>query len=237
MPTHYRRGRFSGRRYKLRRPLPKRPRRKARRVVGSRLTNTRQIGFPKFMTLRMRYVESLTSNSVLGALTTTPFGMNCLYDPFLGVGGHQPMGFDQAMIYYQYATVMSSKVTVTAASTDSQVNVPIKFGLFITADSSFNYTNWGEIQESGAQVRTIIPLSNRPPRASAYFSGMKKLVGQTPYELAETTNSVASNPPRIAYCHLWVQTQDVATTSDLILFNLQIDYNVRLFNMNQIPAS
>ena len=41
------------------------------------------------------------------------FGVNCLYDPYLSVGGTQPLYFDQLAAIYSHYTVMKSRIKVT----------------------------------------------------------------------------------------------------------------------------
>jgi hypothetical protein len=231
--------RFARLRRNVMRGRRRRAARPRRKITGSRMTNTRQIGFPfpKSNRMRMRYVESITAFSNTGAIATVPLGMNCLYDPFLGIGGHQPMGFDQAMVYYVNALVERSRISVTATCIDSSLNVPVKFGLFITSDSSFNYTNWGTIQESGSKVSTLITQSTKPVRCSGKYSGPKALFGQDLGQLAQQANSTSANPIRVAYCHLWVQSVDTSSTSDNILFDVVVDYDVKLTEVVQISPS
>ena len=52
------------------------------------------------------------------------FGTNCLFDPWLTYGGHQPLYFDQVAAIYQHYTVMKArmKVTIVPNTVDAYVS-------------------------------------------------------------------------------------------------------------------
>ena len=68
-----------------------------------------------------------TSNILMLDLMLIPnmlFGTNCLFDPWLTVGGHQPLYFDQVAAIYQHYTVMKArmKVTIVPNTVDAYVS-------------------------------------------------------------------------------------------------------------------
>jgi len=68
-----------------------------------------KLAFPTSMKTKLRYTERV---ELLPGSSTTSVGYtfrgNGIYDPYAGVGGHQPRGFDQYMAIYQTFTVSGS---------------------------------------------------------------------------------------------------------------------------------
>jgi hypothetical protein len=62
----------------------------------------------------LRYSTSFALSSVAGAVVTYVFRANDLFDPDLTGTGHQPMGFDQMMVFYQHFCVVKARIIVTA---------------------------------------------------------------------------------------------------------------------------
>lgn len=229
MPYRRRTTRRTYRRTVTRRPIRRRavtrmrrPRRFTRRQPN-KISNNYQIGFPDYRSIRHRYVDSISLTSTVGAISTATWGMNCLFDTYLGVGGHQPMGFDQAMQFYTYGLVSGSKITCKFQSSDSAVNVPIKCGVYITEDTSLNYTAWNTMQEAGCKVATLLPASNRPVIAKGFFSN-RKMFGFKGGEISSIANTVAQNPQFVGRAYVWVQSLDQTTTSDAVNVEISIDF-------------
>jgi len=74
--------------------------------------------FPASITKRLRYSTSFTGSTTSGAITSTQiFRANDLFDPDFSGTGHQPMGFDQLMQWYNHFCVVWAKITIVAKST------------------------------------------------------------------------------------------------------------------------
>lgn len=67
----------------------------------------------------MRYSDSTFLTATSGAVTTYVLRANDLFDPDLTGTGHQPMGFDQMMVFYNHFCVVKSKLIVTFRNTTS----------------------------------------------------------------------------------------------------------------------
>jgi len=79
--------------------------------------------FPPSVTKRLRYSQSLTlSSGALGAIGTAQvFRANDLFDPDFTGTGHQPMGFDQLMTWYNHFCVLSAKLKCTFKNISSAI--------------------------------------------------------------------------------------------------------------------
>lgn len=83
---------------------------------------------PRVQIVKLKYVDTYTL-APAGADTGTALHWiraNDLYDPDLTAGGHQPLGFDQHMAFYDNFTVVGSKISarfMTTSNTDTGQSV------------------------------------------------------------------------------------------------------------------
>jgi len=66
--------------------------------------------FPAKAVKRLRYSTNCQLASTAGAVTTQVYAMNGLFDPDITGTGHQPMGFDEMMLYFNHYCVMSCRI-------------------------------------------------------------------------------------------------------------------------------
>ena len=66
-----------------------------------------------FITHKYTQTSSLQWTTPNANIVYWNFGVNCLYDPYLSVGGTQPLYFDQLAAIYSHYTVMKSRIKVT----------------------------------------------------------------------------------------------------------------------------
>jgi hypothetical protein len=74
------------------------------------------------------------------------FSANGMYDPNITGTGHQPMGFDTMMTYYEQATVLHSCITVQAYN--NSTTVPCRVWLSLAPDTTA-ITDTTELTENG----------------------------------------------------------------------------------------
>jgi hypothetical protein len=69
--------------------------------------------FPASIVRRLRYSTTVSMATTSGAITFTQvFRANDLFDPDFTGTGHQPMGFDQLMTWYNHFCVVSAKIRI-----------------------------------------------------------------------------------------------------------------------------
>jgi len=84
--------------------------------------------FPATVVKQLRYSSNFSLNSTSGVPAWYVFRANDLFDPDFSGTGHQPMGFDQMMVFYNHFCVMESYITcvfknTSLASTVAQVGI------------------------------------------------------------------------------------------------------------------
>lgn len=91
-------------------------------------------GFPKQLSVTMRYVQRLNVNTTAGSAipTTEQLSVNGLFAP-KSAGGHQPMQFDALSSLYNNYTVIGSrlKVQVTCSSISGTANSVVTAGVYV----------------------------------------------------------------------------------------------------------
>lgn len=86
------------------------------RMSGSSVTNTVESFLPVFPNTTVRKLRYNNTNVLApasGVLDTHVFSLNGLYDPDITGAGHQPMGFDEMMYFYEHYHVIHTTVHVT----------------------------------------------------------------------------------------------------------------------------
>jgi len=69
--------------------------------------------FPASIVKTLRYSTNISMGAAVGALNTWMFRANDLFDPDYSGTGHQPMGFDQLMSWYNHFCVVRSRIVCT----------------------------------------------------------------------------------------------------------------------------
>lgn len=73
------------------------------------------------LTKWLKYSDTVTIDAPSGGYSTYKYRTNNVWDPDVSSGGHQPMGFDNYMQFYQQCYVSKSFITVECVSQSSTV--------------------------------------------------------------------------------------------------------------------
>lgn len=196
-----------GKRNYRRKRNSRRKRRRTRRRRTTRMPKSMPFGYRKIVT--HRYVEHLIDidSGTGGTPASYVFSANGVYDPNITGTGHQPLGFDQMMLMYNHATVVSSKMTCKFINTDASYPTNVYIHL---QDSSSISSDTQNIRENGRAIWGMC--------AAAGTTGFQKVLSM-PFSTAkffgrkggDITNddmfrsSSSSNPTEQAYYHLTVE--------------------------------
>jgi len=100
---------------------------------------------------QLYYSVQQTLSSVAGLANTKYFWANSLFDPDATGVGHQPMGFDTMMTYYEHYCVVGSSITVTFDNGHSNA---VRCGILLSPDTS-NSGDPSVLWENGL-IKTVI---------------------------------------------------------------------------------
>lgn len=152
--------------------------------------------FIKKVTMKYADIKALTST---GFSQTLRFNANGLFDPDSTGIGHQPMGFDQYMAFYQRYTVHGCKIEVsfTSFSSDTRTFVSLRpvsaTGTFLTSASPI-------MEQPDVTYAMIGSNVNSPSTVNlSSYMNLSKFFGEKLTE-DEYEGTTSGNPPTLA---LW----------------------------------
>jgi hypothetical protein len=127
---------------------------------------TRMNIFPLKRKVFLRYHTDVD----LGVQGATPtayiFSANGMYDPDITSTGHQPMGYDQMVVFYQHYCVTASKITVIFQNNISDGGAQVNGAIAIQRNTT-NLTVWDRIIEAGnivwSPLTGVTPGGGPPP--------------------------------------------------------------------------
>ena len=130
-------------------PYKKRPYKRrstvARRRPRTYIRKPLTVGFPKTMTVKMRYVQEISIDPVVNTVTTTQFLCNSIFDPWWTVGGHQPMGHDEYAALYSNYYVTASKIWCRPNPKDTNAHIGGLWNI-VRQDKPDTYAGFGWAQ-------------------------------------------------------------------------------------------
>lgn len=197
--------------------------------------------FPARYRCTLRYhEEELSTTSTTGVPNQYFFSANGVYDPNVTGTGHQPIGFDQMMLFFEQCTVVRSKISVDLLNSNSTVYS--RFVLFLTPDTTV-LTDANRIMENG-QLRSTILSPNTTLGAvgslhldcnvATYFGRVRNLRSLLDDDNLYTT--AAANPVEQVYYALgnW---DPYGSTSLTAFFNVTIEYDVMFWEPRKLTES
>lgn len=202
------------------------------------LTVSRMYPMPRTLRTTLRYYDfsHALNPSAGGAAATYVFSANGLFDPDITGVGHQPVGFDQLMAFYDHYTVVGAKITVDFQNNDT-TNESI-VGVSLRDDSTTTISPY-EIVESGAiDTRWLTPLGKDGCKAritmastTANYLGRKDVMSDP-----ELKGSAAANPGEQYFFHLTAYPNS-ANDADIVGFHAIIDYDVIFHERKRVGIS
>lgn len=149
-------------------------------------------GFPKQMFITHKYTQtsSLQWTTPNANIVYWNFGVNCLFDPYLSVGGTQPLYFDQLAAIYSHYTVMKSRIKVTMIPNTVE---PFVGGICVDDDSLLAVT---ELQVLAQQPSSVYLTSQRDAEIVRLYHSWDatKAFGPNPLDNDDLRGDVSANP-------------------------------------------
>lgn len=175
----------------------------------------------------LRYCDQpiIISGSAAGIPGSRVFSMNGVYDPDITGVGHQPLGFDQLVVMYDYCTVLAARATVKFISKDSTNRSLVGLSLLSTNSTP---TDAREIIENGNTkfdfIGREIDWKNGSTLSigstTASFLGRKVVLGEDALHC-----TASSNPTDQYYLHVWT-APDASVDQANVQAVVVIEYDV-----------
>lgn len=159
--------------------------------------------FPTRTTKRLRYSSFSSLTSTTGAVASHVLRGNDLFDPDFTSTGHQPMGFDQLMSFYNHFHVVRARLIVIASNTSS---APLTVSIRQDADST-PITVADRIIEFGGLVKGDLEFKgvSGSIRSLELDLDFAKLQGVSRVALTANPSlggSAAASPVEVTYFHI-----------------------------------
>jgi len=192
---------------------------------------------PLFPWRTRRTLTYYDSSSIITGTSTNNayvFAANGLYDPDITSTGHQPMGFDQMMAFYNHYTVLSTKIRVIASNSSNALIT--MFGVSLSGTSTVT-SSVQQLVEAGGLVSRLLGYVGQEGSKSTFVASVNIAAFQgvdDPLDDPNLRGDVASNPAELVYFHLntWNPTSATQVTST---FQVYLDFDV-VFQEPRIPT-
>lgn len=174
----------------------------------------------------IRYADTVS----LGVFGVSPaayvFSANGCYDPDVTSTGHQPLGFDQMMVFFNHYTVVKSTIRVTflCSSTNTPISVAVAVQRSSSALASFQrvlecgdvvYSTSGAITGAGGPAATVLKHAVNV----ANFQSVPNVLNDDTLR-----GTAAANPASQMYYVLYIK--GLATSDQSASADVEIDYDV-----------
>ncbi len=182
----------------------------------------RQAVFPASTTCWLRYNDTNSVTMTTGSVGTYVLRANDLFDPDFTSTGHQPMGFDQVMVFYNHFVVLKSRLVCTFQNT---ANAPVFCQVRVDADSSAITTPSRLLEFGGAQVLVCEAKGVSGTTRTAEISvDIARLQGVSQAAITSDPSlqgSVAASPAEVSYYHISAWNDQSASGSVFVNFTVE----------------
>jgi len=204
---------------------------KTRRTNLTMINRTPFLPIKKWATLPYHETFKIATGANVETAGTMIWSLNGMYDPEFGIGGHQPMGFDQLMNQYFNFTVLKSIIEVEAVRQIDYKNVVT----FIAYHNEHGvpaaaYAAGGAngLREMSIISKDLMPNTighyDQSPRTTKLSVDIAKVNGKTPMAILADPNysgSDAADPVEDCYFSVNTYAPDASDQSAATL-NLKV---------------
>lgn len=207
--------------------------RKKRRVSRKRRVMIPRNLIPTKTVRRFRYATTLNLDPAAG-LNPAFFAYNAngMFDPEqTGLGGHQPMGFDQYVgVLYDHFTVIASKITVTFTSKSNNASTgTCRVGITPKDQPTMTLSTNSLIEQGRTKTAIVSALTSNNTRKLSYKINPNKFLGiSKPMSSSLVRGTNAADPDEGCYWIVWCANVDGVSDSLDVLCTILIEYTAVL---------
>lgn len=213
-------------RYLRKRKNPRRSRKSLYRFSRKRYLPRISLGIPKYRNAKLSYCDVLSSGVGAGTYTAWAY-QTSLYDPYVAVGGHQPMFFDQYAAMYRRYVVYGIAYSLDIV-TDQTTNGPL-FVTMVPSGVGATPTTISLARERPGTKETTVSHGYKG-RMKGYLSASKMLGVSRRKLITDDQYSalVSANPSQMAYLTLNVWNQTASSISCYV--SIRLTFYCRFFD-------
>lgn len=204
--------------------------------LGTTIVSNNMPIFAARTTRNLRYSDSFQLTTTAGAVSSYVFAVNGMYDPNITGTGHQPMGFDQMLQFYNHYAVRKARVILVAANASS---TPCQ--LVLRQDGAATpLTVIDRIIEMGGNAYTHLDTTGttNAQKELKLSLDIAKLQGVTQSALtsdATLRGDATANPTELTYAH--IQLFSAAGFTAIVNFDIIIEFTADFFEPRDNIAS
>ena len=198
------------------------------------------IGFPKQQTVKMRYVSTFSLDLSAAAYQTHSFVCNSIFDPDAALGGHQPLGHDQWMAFYNHYTVLGAKCSVSLSGQQATNPTPVLCAIFVSDDLTSAFDPIKLAEQGRCRYKLLNGFNSINTLQLSNFYSAKKFFNVKDVKDNETRigASFGSNPAEQAFFIIGAATVDGSTLANQEIHAIvTIDYIVSMSEPMELPQS
>lgn len=209
----------------------------------SRTQNVNRIprSLPVSPLARLKYCDTLTLDPDTGSVAEHVFNANSLFDPDNGLGGHQPMGFDEFASFYGKYVVIGAKMKATFSGFYGGADsVPAIVGCRLS-DTATGMTDINRLLEQGRSNHKVLNHSTYSGKSiviNKYFSP-KKFFNIT--DVKDNVSSIgaliSANPTNMAHFIIWAAAHNGTADPPAVQVLVEIEYLVQFSEPKQLQTS
>ncbi len=194
----------------------------------------------KLVTQQLYYDSQKQLSGTAGVLARYVYTANGAYDPDITGTGHQMMGFDQMMLFFEQCVVVHSRIRVTFYSGSATIQ---RCALSLTPDATAA-ASVTDLVENGLTVMTTVGGSgdNGSTRGTStlelscdvgkYFGRSRAMLVASP----EFYCTAAANP--IEQVYFQIQTWNPTTTTNTsVYFDVVLSYDIYYYEPRKVGSS
>lgn len=202
------------------------------------VTRRYPMAIPDGRKVTLKYVSYFLGAST-SSVNVLVLRANSIFDPDLTGGGHQPMGRDQWATFYNRYLVTDARVRATFQAAGSSQTVGAAVGINI-AETLSPGTTWPTEAEQPQSVWTTMQPDWDSPNAMktlyGSFNAKKFFNVNTVKDNHDLGAIIGTNPARPAYFHIWRQTLNESTASQVYI-TYEIEYDVMFLDPKTLATS
>lgn len=221
-------------------PYRKPYRKRTRRTRKTKRFKTIRNIVPDSHVVKLKYVEQFNLNAGTGTNAVHVFRANSIFDPSLTTTGHQPLGRDQWLPFYDHYLVIGAKIKCQFISVDADGNTGSQMVGIMLQDSSTSNLNPINIMEQTGSTYKVLTSSDAMQKAvvSKGFSP-KKFFGLK--DISDNRSLVGAaqdgNPTEGAYWLVYQAPLDPTQNCGTIRCIATIEYLVKYTERKTLAQS
>lgn len=196
--------------------------------------------------IQHKYVDASNlylASGVAGVLGIVYFSANDMFDPNRSGTGHQPLGFDQLMLYYNHFIVLKSHIRVKFATQEITAAYagPMHVGITL-ADTNSLGTGLNQVMEQPFTTSTQLTLTQTKGKGfvelEARFDARTWYNVDNPRDALATLagSSGASPSDEVFYC-IWVCDHNAADSTRDVALTVELDLLTEYYEPQELASS